>query len=287
MLSNTRRAVVFWFIVAALLAAAGALYLQPAQAAVGDAFNLNCDYSHSLYDDPIVYPDQPGVSHRHDFFGSELTTANTTTYGEIRGGGTGPTTCTNSHDHAAYWAPSAYLNGSLIEPNNIKAYYVHQINGTIISFPSGLKALAGSGSSIAPQSTNVVYFGCGSGTGISKKNYPPDCTGTGGNLQIHVLFPDCGLPGVKDSADHRSHMAYSDPSTHNCPSGGFTAHYPQLQIRLNYDVIDASGTKLTFDCIASQPACNTTTHQAPAYTVHADFINGWDAAELARLIGTI
>jgi hypothetical protein len=29
-----------------------------------------CPFSHSLPDDPIVYPGQPGMSHMHDFFGT-------------------------------------------------------------------------------------------------------------------------------------------------------------------------------------------------------------------------
>src|SRR5207245_4854858 len=33
-------------------------------------FNVTCPYSHSLMDDPIVYPGQPCVSHMHDFYGN-------------------------------------------------------------------------------------------------------------------------------------------------------------------------------------------------------------------------
>ena len=33
-------------------------------------FVLRCKYSHTLMDDPIVFPGRPGASHMHDFFGN-------------------------------------------------------------------------------------------------------------------------------------------------------------------------------------------------------------------------
>lgn len=245
----------------------------PAVAGVGSSFNLNCAYTRSLADDPIVYPDQPGVSHMHDFFGNRATDANSVAPLP------NTTSCQNAKDPSAYWAPAAYVNGARVLPKNIKAYYIHQITGPIKAFPTGLKMLAGSGSAITPQPTTVVYYGCGSGTGISKVNYAPNCTS--GNLQIHVIFPDCGT-GALDSPDHRAHMAYS--VGHVCPAG-FGEHFPQLQMRLNYDVKDAR--TLQFVCTVAQPSCDPVTLRAPYYTVHGDFFNAWDPTELTRLIGTI
>lgn len=242
----------------------------PAVAGVGSSFNLNCAYTRSLSDDPIVYPSQPGVSHLHDFFGNRTTNAYSTTETLVNQA----TSCQNTKDRAAYWAPAAYINTLKFNPKNIKAYYIHQINGSIKAFPTGLRMIGGSGAATAAQPTDRVYYGCGSGTGISKVNYPPNCTS--GNLQIHVIFPDCGLPGSLTD------LVYS--SGHACPSG-YTEHYPQLQMRLNYEVKDAR--TLEFACVDSQPACNTTTHRAPYYTVHGDFWNAWDPAELARLVATI
>ena len=52
---------------------------QPSSADVGDiGWTSVCDYSHSLKDDPIVYPGQPGVSHLHDFYGNTTTNAYST-----------------------------------------------------------------------------------------------------------------------------------------------------------------------------------------------------------------
>lgn len=267
---------VFILLVSFLVAVVLVLMFAPAEeahAGVGSSFNLNCAFTRQLPDDPIVYPGQPGASHLHDFFGNRTITADSSSPLP------NSTSCQNAKDPSGYWAPSAYINGVRVVPKNIKAYYVHQINGTIIPFPTDLKIIGGSGASTAAQPTTRVYYGCGSGTGISKRS-DVNFVCSSGNLQIHVLFPDCGLPG--DAGMIPSGVAYS--SGHVCDSA-HTQHYPQLQVRLNYDVKDPHG--LEFSCISSQPACDTSTGRAPFYTVHADFWNDWDQTELARLVGTI
>jgi hypothetical protein len=75
-------------------------------------------------------------------------------------------------------------------------------------------------------------------------------------------------------------MAYS--SNRLCPAE-YPEHYPQLQMRLNYEVKDAR--TLQFACLPTSPGC--VDGKAPYYTVHSDFWNHWDPAELARLVKTI
>src|SRR5207302_6794130 len=52
----------------AAIAAAALVLTQnfSASAFSGGGFIVLCDYSHTLSDDPIVYPQQPGASHSHD-----------------------------------------------------------------------------------------------------------------------------------------------------------------------------------------------------------------------------
>ncbi|MBI3311119.1 MAG: hypothetical protein HYZ77_07680, partial [Serratia liquefaciens] len=47
---------------------ATALWGGQAWSAVG--FNVICDYSHTLPDDAILYPQKPGEAMLHDFFGN-------------------------------------------------------------------------------------------------------------------------------------------------------------------------------------------------------------------------
>ena len=70
---------------------------------------LTCGTSHHAYDDPIVYPRQPGVSHLHTFFGNTLADADST-YESLRGSGDstcagGPLKRLSNSTKAAWLAP--------------------------------------------------------------------------------------------------------------------------------------------------------------------------------------
>src|SRR5205814_653328 len=71
-------------------------------------------------DDPIVYPGKPGSSHEHVFFGNRTTDA-FSTYASLVGQ---PTSCRISADHAAYWIPALYVNGTEVQPRFANAYYL-------------------------------------------------------------------------------------------------------------------------------------------------------------------
>jgi hypothetical protein len=197
-----------------------------------------------------VFPNQPGVSHLHDYFGNTAVDA-FSTYGSLLGQ---PTSCTNPADTAGYWVPAVYLNGIKIEPDSFKAYYYERVNNTA-PFPPGLGMIAGDSKSLAPQSTNRVYFGCGNGSGISKVNYLPNCAGTGGEFSVHVMFPYCLNPATNQ-------VGYPP-----CASG--STILPQLVERIEYEIIDARAVTLA---------------SGPGYTYHADFFNSWDQAALTRLL---
>jgi hypothetical protein len=214
------------------------------------SFTVSCDYVRALTDDPIVFPNQPGASHLHDFFGNEAVDA-FSTYASLIGK---PTSCGNDADTAGYWAPAVFLRGAKVNPDNLKAYYYERVASSS-PFPPGLGMVAGSSKSIAPQSTNRVYFGCGNGTGISKVSSPPNCQGTGGAFTVHVMFPYCldAVSGV---------VAYPP-----CAPGA--TYLPQLVERIEYPIVDAREITLA---------------SGPSYTFHADFFNSWNQTALTRLL---
>jgi Domain of unknown function (DUF1996) len=214
------------------------------------SFTVQCGYTRSLNDDPIVFPNQSGASHLHDFFGNRTTDA-FSTYASLVGQ---PTSCANSSDSAGYWAPAVYLNGLKVAPKNLRAYYTEETAVTT-PFPPGLTMVAGNSKALGPQSVNRVYFGCGSGSGVSKVDAPPDCSGTGGTFTVHVIFPTCLDPATNATA--------YDP----CPSGWATM--PKLTERIIYPIVDARGIMLA---------------SGPAYTFHADFFNAWNQAALTTLL---
>jgi uncharacterized protein DUF1996 len=82
------------------------LFVPPAQAAQGGQFVLRCGYSHSLPDDPIVFPNQPGASHLHDFYGNTGVNAFSTFPTMLAG----ETTCRVPSDTAGYWGPASCVS---------------------------------------------------------------------------------------------------------------------------------------------------------------------------------
>lgn len=258
----------------ALLACALVIVAGPAFAhhvAEGDVrFKVTCKYSHSLSDDPIVYPDQPGASHRHDFWGNTITSATTTTYDELRAG---DTTCNDAEDEAAYWLPSVYADGTLVVPSRLTGYYrLGEKHPTIYPWDSGLKVIAGDDPNESGMQ-NEEHFGwkCsdGSGTGLGVHKPPDSCTND--DLVATVEFPDCWDGVNLDSADHRSHMAYSVAGTdaNVCPAT-HPVQVPELTVFAHY-------------ITAARPI---TLSSGGVRTLHADFFDGWGAARLQERIDT-
>ena len=67
-------------------------------------FVVECGWSHTAADDPIVHPGHAGAAHVHDFFGNTTTAAHSTHASLLAG----DTTCGQKLDTAAYWAPAFY-----------------------------------------------------------------------------------------------------------------------------------------------------------------------------------
>ena len=77
---------------------------------------VQCSLSHSLADDPIVFPrvKHPSAGHLHTFLGNKSTNA-FSTYRKLRHAGT---TCGLRADKGAYWFPAIYKNGRRVKPTD-------------------------------------------------------------------------------------------------------------------------------------------------------------------------
>ena len=102
------------------------------------SFSVDCRYSHSRPDDPIVHPGHPGGSHLHDFYGNTSTSARST-YTSMR---SSPTTCRLESDGAGYWTPSAFLDGVQVTPTRIAVYYFGG-QSDVESLPRDLRMISG------------------------------------------------------------------------------------------------------------------------------------------------
>lgn len=237
---------------------------RPAPAPVamesGGNFASICRFDHRLPDDPIVAPGVPGGSHNHDFFGNTTTNASST-YETLLGQGT---SCNRAADAAAYWAPSLSVNGTEIRPLLAQAYYNARGKQDVLAPPAGLKIIAGDGTATTPQPLSVVAWHCGDNTPGGLSSTPPTCPQRT-PLRLQIRFPDCWDGVNLDSADHKSHMAYSRRAA--CPASHPVA-LAGLRLTIAYPTRGGSGVTLA---------------SGGALSGHADFFNAWDQAELTRL----
>ncbi len=236
-------------------------------------FKTTCEFDRSLEDDPIVMPDQPGAAHLHNFFGRRNVDAFTTTFDDLVGGEE-PTTCNDIDDRAAYWTPALVMsNGRTMEPSRLTAYYRRgEKHGTIEPYPAGLKVVAGWQAGKPQPSADIAGWKCGD---QPSSTTPPASCGSD-HLSMVVRFPDCWDGVNLDSADHRSHMAYSAPDpkvgANVCPPS-HPVPLPQLTNFVNFDEVD-------------RPSKVAGLSSGDTNTVHGDFFNGWDPGRLQERVDT-
>ena len=211
---------------------------------VDGAFRFVCRHTNLAFDDPTVYPSQPGVSHLHDESGVNGWNAYSN-YGNLRtsGGGSGCNDVaafdhnTSEASHAAnrtpYWQP-ALLDGkgNAVLPDYTVFYYKRRPSsdpvvsdpsnpkyaGKAVPLPNGLKFIFGAfpeNSSKTP--TFQFTFSCVGSTNQPDQNNlsfaqavqcAKDNASYGAQLDIRGSAPDCWDGINLDTSDHRSHLAY-------------------------------------------------------------------------------
>jgi hypothetical protein len=222
----------------------------------GASFAVRCDFSHRLPDDPIVHFGHPGASHSHDFFGNRSTNARSG-YKSLLAHGT---TCSHVADKAAYWMPTVRWNGKTL--NSRRAIFYYRAGGKdntkVEAFRAGLKVVTDS---------HISWYCGGSGRG-GKSTPPTRCSSK--VLGVRIVFPDCSN-GNLDSANHRSHMAYSRRSDRKvrCPAS-HPISVPVLTMNVTFPLPTAQG--------------HATLSSGRARTMHADFFNAWHQPTLQHLV---
>ena len=193
-------------------------------------FRVTCEVSHFAYDDPIVFPGQPGAAHLHMFFGNTEANAYSTFDSLLN---TGTSTC-NGQDlnRTAYWVPALLdRGGNALVPYEIMVYYKNdnfRLNGAnelVEPFADNLRMLAGNGGATEPQTTltggpdslPVVSFLCGPAYQTQERSpLIPDCRGNGQGpydgqaLEMQIAFPQCFDPSSGTYLSDQSHMSYSE-----------------------------------------------------------------------------
>jgi Domain of unknown function (DUF1996) len=250
-------------------------------AAGGGFFHTTCGYSHSLQDDPIVFPDVSGRSHMHDFGGNNTTNAFSTLASMLAG----TTNCfvhapDTQADRSGYWVPELYFNGNPVPFAEIQAYYQSGGLPYVNTPPTGTKLVAGNHFATAPLSTKIVKWTCSGISGVGSLNYPPVCP-LGSTLKAVVFTPNClahtllvnGADGVNDT----SQSTYSFENGGTCPTGFDPIVQARIEVKWPAGV-DGRGL-IQFSADPSAP--NTL---FPYWSMHADWFNAWDPTTLNNFV---
>jgi hypothetical protein len=238
---------------------------RPQPVSDGGSFRTECEFSHMAFNDPIVYPGQPGRSHLHVFFGNTDIDAFSTPESIANSGNS---TCAGGiANRTAYWIPAVIdtRTGAPVVPDNAIWYYkTFKIGAYDISknqpLPSGLRMIAGNMHATGPQS--MTQWSChGANTGAS---IPTNCS-LGEYVELSVTFPACWDGVNLDSADHKSHMAYGGgggcPATHPVP-------VPEIKLNVRYLVQDVTAP-------AHWRLSSDHAGRAAGLSAHADWFDGW------------
>lgn len=269
----------------------GALPGSSAGEGVG-AFRFVCGAGQVAYNDPIVFPGQPGKSHLHQFFGN-LSADAYSTYGSLRA--KGDSTCSNPLIRGAYWVP-AMLDGkgNVVRVDYVTGYYKNfprgsadcaRIASSCAQLPRGLREIFGYDMVAGNPPTGSGTFSCDGPTAKpgSYRTIAEAAKGcpAGNRLIATLTGPNCWDNKHLDSADHRSHLAYA-----SYPNGAFECPktHPVLipAIGLNlawYVTDDASGWYLSSDDMTAMGMGRL----PGGTTLHADAFPAFDDTVLDTL----
>lgn len=282
---------------------------------------LNCDFSHSAYDDPVVYPGQAGRAHLHRFYGNTRLDHTSTVESLLTGG---ESSCQgNTLNRSAYWIPAVLApsynpttGARLTDGNGDPAWKVvpgvvgnddvaHEIFyysagvsdlASIRTIPLGLKMIAGDhmGMPGMAQDTAIARWHCQSWESSDGANPRwsasiPQCSAPD-RVRMDLFFPSCWNGRDLDSADHKSHMAYPVTSggRSECP-----ASHPVPIVRVSYhyafgvlpDVYDpATRSSRGWRMASDMYSASTTT--PGGMSLHGDWINAWHPEALAMILSS-
>ncbi|GIG01180.1 DUF1996 domain-containing protein [Catellatospora citrea] len=230
-------------------------------------FHATCTVSHHADDDPIVFPGLPGASHNHTFWGNKSTTS-ATTPASLR---TAATTCSPKLDRSAYWIPTLYQNGRVIDPDEITVYYGSRLKdpGKTRPFPYGLRVVEGDPKKKSDPNGNRFWCaGAGGEVGRSKDAVFPVCAPTA-HIVRQITFPDCWDGKHLDSPDHKAHMSGA-LHTGVCPPS-HPVPIPSVSFVISYKALSTKTDGITLS-------------SGNSFSMHADFFNGWDEDALAARV---
>ncbi len=284
-------------------------------------FRINCDFSHSSYNDPIVFPDQANAAHLHRFYGNTLVDESTDTESLYT---LGESTCQgNRLNMSAYWIPALLaptydqstgerLQDANGEPawqvvpavvgNDDEAHEIFYYSAgvddlqAIQPLPAGLRMIAGTNTTLPgeEQDSSIARWHCQSWESDDATNPQfsatiPECEEPD-RVRMDIFFPSCWDGVNLDSADHRSHMAY--PVTENSALGTHCPEsHPVPVVRVSYHYafgvkpeVTHPSDKLSRGWRLASDMYDVTEDQAGGLSLHGDWFGAWHPTVMEAIL---
>lgn len=270
------------------------------------AFRFTCGGEGKLAnEDPIIFPKQPGKSHLHQPWGNEDFNADTTPATLAASAKTNCNYGDYSLNRSLYWQPTLINDqGQAIHPDLVSVYYKRKTSaspfctagsgktmGMCIGLPNQIRFIFGWDYTRPTDKVQGASWYCTTG---DNKHYADldalfnsGCVADGKSQIIaDTIAPNCWDGKHLDVADHRSHMAYGSYGSwgyYKCPAD-HPYVIPQEENKAAFTV--------TADMIGTNPDGShfsriklSSDHMLPGakpgQTLHADYIEAWDASTKA------
>lgn len=262
------------------------------------AFRFTCGGKGKLrYDDPVLFPGQPGKSHLHQPWGNADFTAFTTPESLQASAATDCNDTPYSLNRSLYWQPAlVHDSGVAIQPDLIAVYYKRasrtspactpgsaRYMGQCVTLPNQIRFIFGWNSLDPTAKFEGASWYCTGGSGRHFKDLDSvwaDGCKAGDTLVANTIAPNCWNGKDRDAADHRSHMAYpsyGDWGYLKCPAS-HPFVIPQQENKAMWTV--------TFDMPnrVGLPSDHMLPGAKRGETLHADYIETWDARAKAMWV---
>ncbi|MFJ8498826.1 DUF1996 domain-containing protein [Streptomyces sp. NPDC093992] len=275
---------------------------QPSGNASTGTFTSECGVNENgLFNSDNVIA-APGVSngahHFHDYIGNQATDAFVSDEELARA----ETSCEDQRDRSSYYWPVLRLQngteerdaqspgggiegnvGEIVTPKDVTLTFVGNPKGKVTAMPRLLRIITGDAKSFVngPANANASWSCTGFEDRQLKDKYPlcPE----GSDVVRTFAFQSCWDGRNIDSANHRTHMAFTDAEG-NCPAG--FQPVPQLVQRIVYDVdapsLEDGGKTVPLFAVDSFPE-----QLHKPITDHGDFINVFEEDLMNEMVDCI
>lgn len=260
------------------------------------AFRFICGGQGKLaYDDPVVFPNQPGRAHLHQSWGNADFSATTTADSLRQNAATDCNSTPYSLNRSLYWMP-ALINdqNEAIQPDWVAVYYKQysadsapctpgnpRFVGQCVNIPNKIRFIFGWDSNNPTAKVEGIQWVCG---GRSAKNledlFATGACVAGQQLVADTMAPECWDGKYLDTPDHRSHMSFGrfdDRGRYSCPA---THPYavPQEENKASW-VVTADMYEVTSSGVLRPRIKLSSDAMLPGAkageTLHADYMEGW------------